>query len=136
MPVGVDLAARCHIGVVHSDAQDVDGNTRDLHVLFSPELYKRHVAHRLPAEAIDGVSSALGADFRMVARIPHHTVGQRAGMLAVFQQHVSVYNRIMDTIGQLVEPPTTGRKIVHDIFFPRLHGVGIKNSIHEFGAAC
>jgi hypothetical protein len=39
--MGIELVACGHIGVVHSDPQNVDGNSRDLHPLLLPHRHGR-----------------------------------------------------------------------------------------------
>ena len=57
-----------------------------------------------------------------------HPSWQGTGVTPVFQQHLSVDDGIVNTLGEFPDTPPTGREVMHDIFGKRFNGVGIEMS--------
>ena len=62
----------------------------------------------------------------VVPGIAQHAAGQRAGVLAVLQQHLTVHDRHVDADRRLLDAPAAGGEVVHDALRARLHRVRIE----------
>src|SRR5882724_5419119 len=71
--------------------------------------------------------SHLGLCRLVILAIPEHAPWERAGVVAVFEQHLAVDDGVMNPSGQLSDAPAAGRKIVHGVLRQRVDGVGIED---------
>src|SRR2546426_11000781 len=64
---------------------------------------------------------------RLVARVAQHATGIAPRVRPLLQQDFAVYHGVVDALRQLAHPPAVARKVVHDVFRHRPHGVGIED---------
>src|SRR4030095_12922509 len=74
------------------------------------------------------VSSSPHSSRRSRKRAADQTSRQRTGRLVVFEQHFAVHDGGQHPLGDLLQAPTTGGQVVHDLRQPRANALGIEDS--------
>src|SRR2546428_2138990 len=64
---------------------------------------------------------------RVVSRVAQHAARIAARVRPLLQQDFAVRHGVVDALGELAHPPPVARKVVHDVFRHRPHGVGIED---------
>src|SRR5260221_2307259 len=109
--------ARCYVGYSTAGHGDF---SRSLWLLWAS-----FEALRIPYWLND--LSVLGS----VISVAQDAAGQRAAMLAVFEQHLAVDDRHMNALRRLLDSLGAGREVVQHFQRQRLHRVGVED--HDIG---
>src|SRR5262249_58067624 len=81
----------------------------------------------LPEKGAAVGGTGLGRDGLVVQGIAEDAARQRAGMAPVFEQHLTIDNRVVDALGELPDTPTACWEVVHRVLRQRVDGVGIED---------
>src|SRR5271165_2857302 len=82
---------------------------------------------RLASSSVRAIAVASVPVVRVVVGIAQHPTGQRAAVLAVFQQNLAVDDRHVDALRRFADAHGAGREVVYDLVRQRTHRVGIEN---------